>query len=390
MRALVRVKRWDSQPEFKFVAVYRQGGKRQARYFRDARSARTFANEKQVELLNEGRKHSEITDEERRAVLAARELGERLAREGIHGFALTAAVDHYAERLKELAYSTTVLKATEELIEIREAEGRSHVHILDTRHRLLRFARAHRDRLAASITTKEIDGWLLGLGCAPQTRDNYRRAIHNLFAFCVSRGYSAGNPAKNAVKVKIPPRTIGILSVGEARRLLAACDETILSAVAVGLFAGLRREEVARLDWREVDLEGGHIEVKAAKSKTAQRRIVEVTDNLREWLAHYRHLSGPVRPKHTPYRRRFAEALKRAGILQWPSNALRHSFASYHLAHYQDASRTALQLGHTESRTLFAHYRELVRRMDAAEFWATVPADATGEKVVALKRREAA
>ena len=46
---------------------------------------------------------------------------------------------------------------------------------------------------------------------------------------------------------------------------------------------------------------------------------------LRKWLTPYRQLSGPVRPKHMTYRRRFAEAVKASGIEKWPPNALRHS-----------------------------------------------------------------
>jgi integrase len=75
----------------------------------------------------------------------------------------------------------------------------------------------------------------------------------------------------------------------------------------------------------------------------------------------------------TIYRRLFAEALDKAGIVSWPPNALRHSFASHHLAHHRNASETALQLGHTESRTLFANYRELVRSEDAEAFWRIFP-----------------
>ena len=44
-------------------------------------------------------------------------------------------------------------------------------------------------------------------------------------------------------------------------------------------------------------------------------------------------------------------------------------FASYLLADTQDAARVALQLGHSESRTLFAHYRELVKPEEAKAFW---------------------
>ena len=44
------------------------------------------------------------------------------------------------------------------------------------------------------------------------------------------------------------------------------------------------------------------------------------------------------------YKRLFAEALKNAKIASWPHNALRHSFASYHLAFHQNAAQTALDL----------------------------------------------
>ena len=389
MRALVRLKKWDSQPDLKYVVVYRQGGRRQARYFRDQKSAKEFANQKQVELVNEGRKHGEITDEERRAVLAARELEERLSENGVTGFALKDAVEHYSAHLKALSTSRTVQKAAEELIELREAEGKSRAHVADLKCRLLQFARAHKGRLAASITTADINAWLLGIKCASQTRKNHRCAIHNLFSFCVSRGYAASNPVTQAAKVKVPPAPIGILSVSEAHHLLLACRQDILPAVAVGLFAGLRREEIARLDWKEINLDRGYIEVKAAKSKTARRRLVEIPASLRSWLAPHRQLAGPVRPTHTPYRRGFAEAVKEAGIKSWPSNALRHSFASYHLAFHQNAAATALQLGHTDSKLLFAHYRELVHPEDARAFWQLTPDKDEVGKVVPLERKVA-
>ena len=87
-----------------------------------------------------------------------------------------------------------------------------------------------------------------------------------------------------------------------------------------------------------------------------------------------------MRPPFITYRRKFAKALKASGIKEWPDNALRHSFASYHLAAGQDAAATALQLGHTESRTLFAHYRELVRAEGA--YWQIKPDD----NVVAFRK----
>jgi hypothetical protein len=57
---------------------------------------------------------------------------------------------------------------------------------------------------------------------------------------------------------------------------------------------------------------------------------------------------------------------------EWPSNALRHSFGSYHLAQFKDAAALALQMGNSPAM-IFRHYRELVRPKDAAEYWALKP-----------------
>jgi hypothetical protein len=62
---------------------------------------------------------------------------------------------------------------------------------------------------------------------------------------------------------------------------------------------------------------------------------------------------------------------------------LRHSFASYHLAHFRNANGLALELGHTDANLLFKHYRELVEPSEAAKFWAIAPA-APASKVVAF------
>jgi hypothetical protein len=50
------------------------------------------------------------------------------------------------------------------------------------------------------------------------------------------------------------------------------------------------------------------------------------------------------------------------------------SFASYHLAKFQDAPRTALDLGHVSPRTVFNHYREIVTPEEAERYWNIFPA----------------
>jgi integrase len=93
---------------------------------------------------------------------------------------------------------------------------------------------------------------------------------------------------------------------------------------------------------------------------------------------------GSVRAAST-FRKLVDSARVAAGILNGPDNALRHSFASYHLARFKNAASTALELGHHDSRVTFAHYRELVKPKDAERYWIIRPARTA--KIVPLMAR---
>jgi integrase len=362
-RKLVSIKYWPSLPRWPWVVAYRQGGKRVTRYFRAEREARALARLKFVELTNEGRKHSAITDAERRAVIAAREAN----------VPLVEIIDAYLKERAARARSVALMTAIEEFLDIRESEGKSLGHVKDLTLKLKAFARKHDGKLIAEVSTRDIDSHLASLAVTPQTRLNHRRGLHNFFAFAMARGYAASNPVTPSARPKVILALPGILTPEQTRSLLAACPREIIAAVAIGAFAGLRHAEVTRLTRDEVSIERGFIEVRASKSKTAQRRLVTISENLRSWLDHH-HVGvhdHHVCPKY--YRRLFRVAHKAAGIPVWPKNALRHSFASYHLALHRNAAATALELGHTETRTLFAHYRELVTPEAAQEYFSILP-----------------
>src|SRR5262249_40126475 len=151
-----------------------------------------------------------------------------------------------------------------------------------------------------------------------------------------------------------------------------------------GAFAGLREAEIQRLDWSEVDLGRSHIEVKAAKAKTARRRIVPIRANLAAWLRPYATIKGRV--VRVGARRKLERVRKAAGLTRWPKNGLRHSFASYRLAATHDAPRVAWELGHTTPHLLYNTYRELVLPNEAERYWKIAPA-AEMQNVVAFTQR---
>ena len=168
-------------------------------------------------------------------------------------------------------------------------------------------------------------------------------------------------------KAKVIDHPPEIFTVKQMRALLSAAPPDILPYLTIGAFAGLRPAEIGRLDWSEVDLKRRLIHIKAIKSKTATRRLVTIEPNLKSWLKPFIRAEGKITPPNV--RHKVEEARKRAGIKRWPQNGLRHSYASYHLARFQDAPALALQMGHTTTAMLFAHYREVVTPEDARAYW---------------------
>lgn len=66
--------------------------------------------------------------------------------------------------------------------------------------------------------------------------------------------------------------------------------------IALQGLAGLRLEETFRLNWGDVFGIPGHVKVSTAKSKTRQRRPVEICPALEQWLSPYRRPEG-TRPE---------------------------------------------------------------------------------------------
>ena len=93
----------------------------------------------------------------------------------------------------------------------------------------------------------------------------------------MARNYCVGNPVVKTADAKEIEGTVGILTVAETARLLEAADAELVPFIAIGAFAGLRRAELERLDWSEVDLESGLITVQADKSEKCPAPICEDT-----------------------------------------------------------------------------------------------------------------
>jgi integrase len=362
------------------------GKGRNRQFFKDKEEAETVWQQKLIEQENYGIRGLSF-DERQRAEY--QECAEKLQP---FGATIRDAVNFYVPHLRALKRTKTATELSDELLKIKEADGASERYLSDLRSRLRQFSDFFDGKPIAEITAPQIDEWLRSLSdrqtgkrLSAVTRNNFRRVLIVAFNFAKGRGYCIDNPAQQSAKAKEIDVAVGILTVEETARLLENAAPELVPYVGIGAFAGLRRAELERLDWKEVDLQSGLIEVTASKAKSARRRFVKIQPNLANWLQPYAQVSGNVTPPG--YRVLLESAREAAAIAQWPQNALRHSFASYHLARFNDAAALALELGHTNSNLVFQHYRQLVKPKQAERYWKIAPASGS-KKVIQFAASE--
>ncbi len=360
---------------------------RNRQFFRQKSSAETLLAQKLAEKENYGIAGVSFNEQHRAEYLECSELLKDYPKATIRD-----AMRLYLVHLQAAKRTCTAAELVTELLEAKKADGASQRYVGDLSSRLTQFSNVFDGKPVAEITSTDIDQWLRNLSgrktgkrLAATTRNNFRRVLVVAFNFARERGYCTGNPAEKTARAKVIETAVGILSVEQTEKLLESASSTLVPFVAIGAFAGLRRAELERLDWSEVDLRQKLIEVVAAKSKSARRRFVRIRPNLAKWLQPYARTSGLVTPPD--YRELLDAARTGAEITEWPHNALRHSFASYHLAQFKDAAALALELGHSNSNLVFQHYRQLVKPKTAKMYWNIAPTRAAkGRKIINFRK----
>jgi integrase len=359
-------------------------GKRRRLFFRTRAEADLELARIKTKRTREGEEALSIPDSLR---IMARDCAERLAP---WGHTIAEATNFFLAHLENVNRSITVDALVGEYVDSKRRAGQSAVHLADLRYRLGSFARDFGTTPVRMLTSAGIEDWLHALALSPKSFNNFRDRLSALFAYGVRRNYLDSNPGAAIDPVKEVDSPPEIFTVDQLAAILTHAEPELLPALTIGAFAGLRTAELLRLSWTEVDLVRGYVEVSAANSKTARRRLVPISSNLTEWLRPYAGRTGKVYPGSThSYHEACRQLSSATGLSRWPQNGLRHSYASYFLALHQNAPELSLHLGHTSPQMVFAHYREVVHVSEAARYWAIRP-PAEAQNVIALSRAEAA
>ncbi len=289
------------------------------------------------------------------------------------------AAREYAKRHPQTRPQKSVADVVDEFIEAKRAKGVSRRYMEDLVYRLGRFKDSIRTNIG-QVDADEIRMFLGGLTKADgakvsaRSHNNFRLALVTLFEFAKKRRYLPADWSEfgGVEMMKDNGGAIEIFTPEEMRRLLQRAPAELVPFLSLGGFAGLRGAEIERLDWKDVRFETGFVVVEARKAKTASRRQVQMSVNLRAWLQPYASESGKVLPHNDDKLYKRLRELSATAKVPWKNNALRHSYISYRVAESGDVNRTALEAGNSPAM-IFSNYRELVTPQEARKWFSVMP-----------------
>lgn len=222
-----------------------------------------------------------------------------------------------------------------------------------------------------AVTPDDVQDWLDATGASGWTRDGYRRALHNFFAWCLKRDYIHRNPvsALTSYRADSNGSTKHVLTPTQTGKLITTCASTqpdLLPYIACKLYAGLRTSEAVALRWEAIT--PGYIRVTPEVAKTRRQRLIPVRDGLKRLLGLPHNRTGRICPANARNMRNRLITLYNDADLPRRHNDMRDSYITYRYAETQDLSKTAAEAGNTSTVTMES-YRDLATPQAARAYF---------------------
>jgi len=367
--------------ETRWQVRYQLNGKRTSELFKTKAEAETAAAQVRLKVANEGAAGFSLP---RSVQVEAVKAVETL--KPYDGETITKAVEFYVAHSLRFRNAPPVADVIREFIAEREKLNQRDRNLADVRQRLNVFARTFGARKLAEITVEELAAWLRDPTWSARSQIHYRRRVSMLYDFGIKRRWCEVNTAALLDNPETEDKDVECFTVEECARILEHADEAgCLPLVVFSLFAGLRRAEVCRLQWENVNLGARTITVSSKAAKKRSRRVISINDTAAAWLATCAKTRGPVvNVSKQELDSRIKELETLAGLKAWKQNGLRHCFCTYHLAAGKDPVRTAYEAGNS-AEIVKRCYVALASEATAKRFWELRPA-ADGEgKIIAIQ-----
>jgi len=396
---------YAKSPKYPYYRLaYRVAGKRVVRSFQTFKAAKKEAENK-VKELSTGNQTAALSAKEAADALLIRDALDNFRLATGHKVSALQAVTGYLEAVKLLPAghnladsvrgflgTVAVLKrkllsdAVSEFSKARMAKtialpgkrpALSLVYVTNTDRQLTEFAETFAGTAVSDLAKTHVDAFLGAHSkLSAKSRNHLRTTLRMFLSWCVRHDYLSAShrllEADSLNKEPLDGAAIEFYRPTELEALLNKSSGQLRAVIALQALAGLRLQEALRLDWTDVFGIPGHIEVSTAKSKTRQRRLVEICPSLDQWLADYRQKEGKVSDMTLNSYVHFLTKLRKSLKIKSRRNGLRHGFVTYHFALHQNENATSALAGNSPAM-IHAHYKGLATKAEAEKWFNIMP-----------------
>lgn len=300
----------------------------------------------------------------------------RHCKELLQGTPLLHAVRYFIERNPRIHQGMTVKEAVDQHLlrykDSRPSYGERKKYLLDM------LATDSGGRMLSEVGPETVER-LLDSVTSSWTKNDLLTHLRTFFRSAVKKRILPEDPTL-AFSPVVTRASKVILTVPDARHVLKTAAEQfpdILPAVCLQLFAGVRTEEITRLEWSDVK-QGRFVNIEPHVAKTHERRVIDWWPAaMTNWMPKKLPTVGPIcpNPRNFEHRKWMLIAVCRGTKkdFKFGQNAFRHSFCSFACSFFENAGKASLLAGQHDVHIFFKSYRDYRTKEEAEKYFSLSP-----------------
>jgi integrase len=199
---------------------------------------------------------------------------------------------------------------------------------------------------------------LLNIGLSKATVNRHFTAIKRAYNLMIKDGLIDYNPTNSIDKFKEDGRRNRYLSKEEWKRLYKVMPPYLRAIVTVALLSGLRKQNVLRLRWEQINFDSRTIELLKSENKGKKHIYKPISNSLYRLLlslnpkqSGYVFINPKTNKPYTDVKKSFKTALKKANIEGVIFHDLRRTFGTWLLKEGVDIRTVQYLLDHEDIST---------------------------------------